>query len=370
MQLRILIISMISFFLSFFLFLFFFLKGGDHADPITHANTLSNSISGLLHNAKGLLRLAGSDTVSEGLISDLKGSAIATRDFFNTTKSNSIMNLEPQIRSESIMSKSRELMTKLGQVVKDVEGLVPKDISLITAGQKEDELGDVVEREMMAAAKAIEEATSRLMGIKSQPSQHINRDVHTAIFDSTLAITSAIATLIKCATITQQEIVSQGKGGGSKGAFYKKNNRWTEGLISAAKSVAVATTHLVETADGLVQGKKSLEQLAVAANEVSAATTQLVAAARVKAGIYSKTQERLESAAKAVRQATDGLVKAAKQASQKSAEERILEEVKSMGAHEFKVKEMEQQVRILELEKELNMARQKLGEMRKSTYHQ
>lgn len=107
----------------------------------------------------------------------------------------------------------------------------------------------------------------------------------------------------------------------TQGAFYKKNNKWTEGLISAAQAVANATVELVTIADGLVAGTKDLEELVVAAQEVSVATTQLVAASRVKAArgkrlkitfFKGKTQDRLETAASAVREATKLLVKAAK----------------------------------------------------------
>jgi hypothetical protein len=96
----------------------------------------------------------------------------------------------------------------------------------------------------------------------------------------------------------------------------------------------------------------------------------LVAAARVKATLYSKTQDRLEQAAVAVREATKLLMKAAKDASKLSAEKEARDTVGKMSKHEAKVKEMEQQVRILELEKLLNTARYTLGEMRKAGYHE
>jgi uncharacterized protein YcaQ len=55
--------------------------------------------------------------------------------------------------------------------------------------------------------------------------------------------------------------VAQGKGSSSRTAFYKRNNRWTEGLISAAKAVATSTNMLIETADGVLSGRNKLEQL-------------------------------------------------------------------------------------------------------------
>src|ERR1700753_4467227 len=126
--------------------------------------------------------------------------------------------------------------------------------------------------------------------------------IHDSILEAAIAVTNAIAQLIKAATASQQEIVREGKGTSSRAAFYKKNNRWTEGLISAAKAVATSTNMLVEAADGGIRKTHSLEQLIVASNEVSAVTAKLVAASRVKATFASRTQERLELAAKSVKE--------------------------------------------------------------------
>ena len=156
----------------------------------------------------------------------------------------------------------------------------------------------------------------------------------------------------------------------SRTAFYKKNNRWTEGLISAAKAVAASTNTLIETADGVISGRNSAEQLIVASNDVAASTAQLVAASRVKASFMSKTQERLEEASKSVTGACRALVRQV----QRIIQERDGEEGEGgvdygrMGSHEFKTREMEQQVEILKLENELGRARTRLGEMRKVSY--
>ena len=55
--------------------------------------------------------------------------------------------------------------------------------------------------------------------------------------------------------------MAKGKGSNSRTAFYKRNNRWTEGLISAAKAVASSTNMLIETADGVIGGRNKLEQM-------------------------------------------------------------------------------------------------------------
>lgn len=169
-------------------------------------------------------------------------------------------------------------------------------------------------------------------------------------------------------------------------SFYKKNNRWTEGLISAAKAVANSTNMLIETADGVISGRNSPEQLIVASNDVAASTAQLVAASRVKASFMSKTQERLETASKAVTNACRSLVKQVQAIidSKQNGEEAI--DYTKLSGHEFKVQQMEQQVstrrflrygrailmlsqvEILQLENALGAARHRLGEMRKLSY--
>ena len=183
--------------------------------------------------------------------------------------------------------------------------------------------------------------------------------------------------------------MAKGKGGSSRAAFYKRNNRWTEGLISASKAVASSTNMLIETADGVISGRNKLEQMIVASNEVAASTAQLVAASRVKADFMSKSQERLEGASKAVTYACKSLVRQVQSIiAAKNRDEGDDVNWAELSGHEFKVQEMEQQVfpsllfvslavslpryqvEILQLENKLNAARLRLGEMRKHSYAQ
>ena len=145
---------------------------------------------------------------------------------------------------------------------------------------------------MEKAARKVADALSRLEAVRGDGRKF--KPVHAAILDIAIAITTAIGTLIRAATAAQDEVVKAGKGSGDPKAFYKQNHQWTEGLISAARAIATATDHLVITADGVVGGTRRMNELIVAAHEVSASTAQLVAASRVKATQYSKTQVRLE----------------------------------------------------------------------------
>ena len=192
-----------------------------------------------------------------------------------------------------------------------------------------------------------------------------------SILEAAIAVTNAVARLIKAATASQQEIVREGRGSSSRAAFYKKNNRWTEGLISAAKAVATSTNTLIETADGVLSGRNSPEQLIVASNDVAASTAQLVAASRVKAKFMSQSQDSLEGASKAVTHACRSLVRQVQDIiAQRSRDDHDAVDYTKLSGHEFKVREMEQQVEILQLENNLAQARQRLGEMRKVSYQE
>lgn len=56
---------------------------------------------------------------------------------------------------------------------------------------------------------------------------------------------SAVRLLVQRASELQAEVVAVGKQSASPREFYKRNHRWTEGLISGAKAVAIACQALV-----------------------------------------------------------------------------------------------------------------------------
>ncbi|KAI0094319.1 cytoskeleton assembly control protein [Irpex rosettiformis] len=347
--------------------------GGDHVEVIKGANELAQSLADVLINTKGITRLV-SDEDSEKLVNVARTTGdVGLRVFLNLQSYK--LDLIPQSsqRKEVAMRNNSEVRSALTKLSETIDKLAPKGGKAGAIAKTNGDIGDLVEQEMLGAAKAIEAATQRLQQLINRPRDTsrynaVDLQVHDSILAAALAITNAIARLIQAATESQQEIVAQGKGSSTTQQFYKKNNRWTEGLISAARSVAFATNLLIECADGVLSGTHSLEQLIVASNEVAAATAQLVAASRVKANLMSKTQERLELAAKAVTEACKALVKQVKAISAREVQEEDVD-YKNIPVLEFKRREMEQQVEILRLEKDLGAARHRLGAMRRAGYH-
>jgi huntingtin-interacting protein 1-related protein len=343
--------------------------GGDHVDVIKGANEFSQAIADTLRSVKGITRLVENEDAIDKLVGVAKSAGDVGYRFFLNLQSYKLELIDRNQRTSVAMRNNGEIRSALTKLSESVESIIPKGKSVKSNG----DIGDLVEQEMLGVAKAIEAATQRLQQLMLRPrdtgrSSALDLQVHDSILSTALAITSAIARLIQAATESQQEIVAQGKGTSSTQQFYKRNNRWTEGLISAARSVAFATNLLIEAADGVLSGTHSLEQLIVASNEVSAATAQLVGASRVKANLMSKTQERLELAAKAVTQACKALVKLVRTISAKEVEDEDVD-YKNMAVLEFKKREMEQQVEILRLEKELGASRHRLGAMRRAGYH-
>uniref|UniRef100_A0ABI7WAJ0 Huntingtin interacting protein 1 n=1 Tax=Felis catus TaxID=9685 RepID=A0ABI7WAJ0_FELCA len=194
------------------------------------------------------------------------------------------------------------------------EELLPRGLDI-----KQEELGDLVDKEMAATSAAIETATARIEG-----------------------------------TASPKE-------------FYAKNSRWTEGLISASKAVGWGATVMVDAADLVVQGRGKFEELMVCSHEIAASTAQLVAASKVKADKDSPNLAQLQQASRGVNQATATVV-ASTISGKSQIEETDNMDFSSMTLTQIKRQEMDSQVRVLELENELQKERQKLGELRKKHY--
>lgn len=317
-----------------------------HAQIIRTVSVFSGSIADVLSNTKGLTRFATEEKRADQLISAARQSAQASVSFFRALLSFRLEGLEPIQKTDVVINNAHEVQMSLQKLSKLADAFTPKSVKLSNQGG---DLGDFVDRELSNAAIAIDAAAERLSKLKKKPRDGYSTyelKTHDSILEAAVAVTNAIALLIKAATASQQEIVKEGRGSSSRTAFYKKNNRWTEGLVSAAKAVALSTNTLIETADGVVSGRNSPEQLIVASNDVAASTAQLVAASRVKANFGSRTQDRLEEASKAVGKACRGLVRQVQEIiSQRNRDEGDEVDYGKLSGHEFKVREMEQQVK-------------------------
>lgn len=335
-----------------------------HSEIIKTVNTFAGSISDVLSNTKGITRLATDDKKADVLVNAARQSAASTVKFFTALQSFRLQGMDAEQKTDHVINANSDVQVCLKKLTNLTENFGPKSGGALKNAIGD--LGDLVDREMTNAAKAIEAATeklTKLMARKRGGDRYSTYElkIHDSILEAAISVTNAIAQLIKAATASQQEIVAGGKGSSSRSVFYKRNNRWTEGLISAAKAVANSTNLLIETADGVISGRNSPEQLIVASNDVAASTAQLVAASRVKASLMSKSQERLETASKGVTGACRSLVRQVQKIiADRNREEEGEVDYGGLSGHEFKTREMETKVEILQLENSLNQARHRL----------
>lgn len=233
------------------------------------------------------------------------------------------------------------------------------------------ELGDLVENELAEMDKAIEEAAGKFVELLSSArskDEGIKLEVNEKILDACTFLMQCIKLLIRKAKALQEEIVSAGRGTTSIKEFYKRNSQWTEGLISAAKSVAKGANLLVEAANKAIVSESTQNfELIVAAQEIAACTAQLVIASKVKAPKESQKLGDLTKASRDVSQATGQVVATVKDCNQ-SLEQLQEVDFTKLTSSQAKTMEMEIHVKVLELEQALQMQRLKLASFRRKHY--
>ncbi|AOA70079.1 Adaptor protein that links actin to clathrin and endocytosis [Komagataella phaffii CBS 7435] len=341
---------------------------GDHVSVIQTITEFTTSIVDLLLNCKGVVRLASSDQEAEALLNSARDVAEESESFIVSLYSSSLKGLSDQEKTDKAIEGNVDIQQELQTLSSLVEKLISSQVNI----NVNDNVGELVDREMAHAAETIAKASDHLTDLLTNAKQDISTidmKINNSILSAAIAVTKAIILLIKTATDCQNEIVNHGRGSSSRTSFYKKHNKWTEGLISASKSVAYSTNSLIQIADGVLSSTSSPEQLIVACNDVAASTAQLVAASRVKASFMSKTQDKLELASKSVTSACRSLVRQVQEILSQKDKEELEIDYSKLSAHENKTVQMEQQVEILKLETALQNARRRLGEIRRFGYH-
>lgn len=193
-------------------------------------------------------------------------------------------------------------------------------------------------------------------------------DINQAIVSACLAISQATGTLVQTSTTALQEKTKFKHQPGHK---YHPDPMWAQGLGNAASSVNGSVQSLVKSAQSAVDGNLEEQELENAARAMAASTAQLVAASRSRSDPNSETQRKLKVAGKAVTDATSSLVSAAAAASQfnKQAEEEEIQFNEVVSAAAGKVQELELQMKILKLERELEQEKRKMAGIKKARFN-
>ncbi|XP_033951961.1 huntingtin-interacting protein 1-related protein-like [Pseudochaenichthys georgianus] len=232
------------------------------------------------------------------------------------------------------------------------------------------ELEYLVDKEMIATSTAIEEAVLRMGEIMNQAKKDtsgIKLEVNQSILGSCSDLMKAVHMLVTASADLQKDIVEGGRGAASVTEFYGKNSRWTEGLISASKAVGWGATQLLDSADRVVAEKGAYEELIACSHEIAASTAQLLAASKVKADRNNKKLQTLKQASRHVNDMAAVVVTSTKHGQEKISDP-VLMDFSGRSLIKLKTEEMETQVRVLQLESQLEQERVRLGELRKRHY--
>lgn len=336
-------------------------NSGRQEDVVAAANLGRKAVSDLLRHCKGGVLNVEDDQLKQRML----------HTGLNCGKSFRELLLVLQQRNESsdaelkqnLASASKRVAMAVTDVVQAAEAIKGMDWA-----DPEDPTV-IAEAELLSAANSIEAAANKLSTLqpKLKPKQADETlNFEEQLLEAAKCITTATSALVRAASLAQKELMMQGKIGVSTEEL-DSDNQWSQGLISAAKLVALATHSLGDAANAMVQGHASEERLISAAKQVASSTAQLLIACKVKASANSQAMKRLQTAGHAVKKATEALVREAQKMKEVGEEEGV-----EVSVNHKMVTDMAQiimaQEEILRKEKELQNARRKLETIRKAKY--
>lgn len=324
---------------------------GDQTTVILNISEFSTAVASLLTNCKTYSANAVDDEKCEELLDVVKRCGREAQYFFEDLMSENLSPMDDEAKTDVVINANVDMQEKLQGLSLLIEPLLN---TMPSKGHPTN-----AHSELVATAENI---------VRSSQKLRVNVDVNVPkpLLDLALGIVDSIVALVRAAIECQNEIASASTT--PLDQFYKKNSRWTEGLISAAKAVGSATNILISTAGSLISNDTmtSPEEFIVASKEVAGSTAQLVAASRVKTSSHSRAQNKLEVCSKDVSDACKALVNNVMTSITTEVDEKPLE---FSSDHAVKTAEMEQQVTVLKLEQSLANARKRLGEIRKHSYY-
>uniref|UniRef100_A0A8C8JN27 Huntingtin-interacting protein 1-related protein n=1 Tax=Oncorhynchus tshawytscha TaxID=74940 RepID=A0A8C8JN27_ONCTS len=303
---------------------------GDAGRLLRALTNFSHLAADTIINGSATAHLAPTDH-ADRLTENCRGCATQSLQFLKDLKSKASLQRADPASIHIVVEK----ILKLG------EELRPKGMDV-----RQDELGDLVDKEMAATSAAIEKAVSRIDEMMNQArmdTSGVKLEVNERILYSCTDLMKAIHLLVLTSTDLQKEIVEGGRGAATIKEFYARNSRWTEGLISASKAVGWGATQMVESADKVVLHTGKYEELIVCSHEIAASTAQLVASSKVKAYRNSTKLTALQQASRHVNEMAANVVASTK-TGQEHLEDKDTMDFSGMSLIKLKMEEMESQV--------------------------
>eukprot|EP01125_Pyxidicula_operculata_P015301 TRINITY_DN5180_c0_g2_i1.p1 TRINITY_DN5180_c0_g2~~TRINITY_DN5180_c0_g2_i1.p1 ORF type:complete len:2513 (-),score=545.73 TRINITY_DN5180_c0_g2_i1:91-7629(-) len=260
---------------------------------------------------------------------------------------------------------SSQLTTNITNLITALRQL-PESEKLVKIMEAGDDNEKKAESELTRCSLTIDDSMKEMIRAKDKNSktqyENVNqKEINEALLTATSACAEATKKLVATAESAQKERVNA-SAPLKKQMKYNQDQTWANGLIEAAKFVSTSIQTLSKTANDTVDGKAKPDGLVTATQGIAQATAHLVAASKAKSN--ANTVKNLGLAAKLVANATAKLVEASNRAMLVEQEEK---ELSSVALNEdIRVKELEQYMKILKLENELEKYKRKLARLRLS----
>jgi len=192
---------------------------------------------------------------------------------------------------------------------------------------------------------------------EADPKNNING----AILDSVVALVHSTSVVVGAASGAQNELVTNLRNASTR-AIYARDPALAQGLIDAARHVLASINDLTRGLDADTVGTLSQQELAKNAEDVSKSVEILASAVRAGTKVRS---DNLFNAARAVSEACRALLEAAKMI--EDAPEQDAVDSDDFGIDAYTMQEIKVQMRIAELEHQLEKARKKYDRLMKTT---
>eukprot|EP00727_Mastigamoeba_balamuthi_P005329 m51a1_g14795 hypothetical protein (1561) ;mRNA; r:518211-523600 len=266
------------------------------------------------------------------------------------------------------------------QVTADTQALLEAAKSIVAAEMEakqqksSQQVTDLAERELLGAANVIQEAMKRLTEAMQRAQQAaqtrgVSLDeagIDGAILDAARNVVQSSAELVYTATDSQREVAAMGRA--KKDSVYKRDPKWEQGLVSAAKAVAGSVQYLVKAANDHCNGETSWSALIAAAKTVAANSAQVQASTKSKLPTASAQLPKMGAAVGKVNNTTGALVKVAMARDADAGDDD--DDPTATSETQLKILQMDAQVAIINLEKQIADAYVELARMRKERYEE
>jgi len=236
------------------------------------------------------------------------------------------------------------------------------DSSSISIDQNVAELEELIERELSSCSGNIRSAINVIQDENSRRRTNNDKNVDEltkAIVFSSTAITNATGKLVDMA-------YNSNKNRREKRGAAAIDATFANGIVDATKNVSSSVSSLQSAIRNAINGNIDEEAIVSSSRSIASATSQLVSATRTKSD--SETHNLLSNAAKSVANATAELVSALHRAANiiedNSSNQGGDDDLSQFGFTGSKAQELQQQMRILKLERELERERRRMNKLK------